>query len=200
MPEKTPYKSLAEWRKNDASAYKFARINNRLDELCEKFGWKRIYKIKSKIKLTLTDCLLDAKQCKTRGEWKRKFKKSYSKAVRAKWLDVCCKHMDYIQLPNGYWTKERCIEEAKKYKTKTEWSINSSSSYTIAHKNGWLDECTKHMKKLIKPKGYWTKERCIEEARKCKNISEWQKNSSSSYGSAKRNGWVNEIKELVFNV
>jgi hypothetical protein len=43
------------------------------------------------------------------------------------------------------WTKEKCIEDAKKYKTKSEWINNSNGAYCSAKKNGWLEECCAHM-------------------------------------------------------
>lgn len=38
-----------------------------------------------------------------------------------------------------YWIKERCKEEALKYKLRSEFKKYSSSAYTICFKNGWLD-------------------------------------------------------------
>jgi hypothetical protein len=46
----------------------------------------------------------------------------------------------------GYWTKEKCHEEALKYSSKTELRQNTSTAYSIAFKNGWLDEICSHMK------------------------------------------------------
>ena len=44
--------------------------------------------------------------------------------------------------PYGYWNiKENCIEDARKYKTKSEWKKNSGGAYGAAWKNKWLDEC-----------------------------------------------------------
>jgi hypothetical protein len=86
-----------------------------------------------------------------------------------------------------------------KYKNKTEWKTNSSGSYRSANKNGWLDECTKHMEELIKPNRYWTKERCIEEALKYGNKSGWNRYSSGSYKSARRNDWMDECTKHMKN-
>jgi hypothetical protein len=94
--------------------------------------------------------------------------------------------------PNGYWTLERCKAEAIQHKTKTQWQKNGNSSYNSALKNGWLDECCVHMSENKKPANYWTKERCIEEALKYNTRNEWSKNSSVSYTSAHKNGWLDE--------
>lgn len=40
---------------------------------------------------------------------------------------------------------------------------------------------------------YWTKERCQEESLKYKNRSNFYKNSSGCYHSARKNGWLDEI-------
>jgi hypothetical protein len=42
--------------------------------------------------------------------------------------------------PNGHWTLERCLQSAKKYKTRTEWANLSGSSYHTARRNGWLGD------------------------------------------------------------
>ena len=47
--------------------------------------------------------------------------------------------------PRGYWTKERCHEEALKYTTRNEFNINSNVSYTISRQNKWLNDICSHM-------------------------------------------------------
>ena len=44
------------------------------------------------------------------------------------------------QKPRGYWTKERCFMEAKRYKTKKELEKNNGSVYVISRRNGWLKD------------------------------------------------------------
>ena len=53
--------------------------------------------------------------------------------------------------PRYYWTKERCIEDAKKYSSRYEWQKKSGSAYLSAWKNGWVDECfpPKNMIKMV---------------------------------------------------
>ena len=40
----------------------------------------------------------------------------------------------------GKWSKEKCFEEAKKYKTKSEFRKNASYACEISTKNGWINE------------------------------------------------------------
>jgi hypothetical protein len=47
--------------------------------------------------------------------------------------------------PNGYCIKEKCIEEALKLKTWSEFQKKSKTAYQIAYKNGWLDEICQYI-------------------------------------------------------
>jgi len=55
-------------------------------------------------------------------------------------MDDICSHMISLMKPKGYWTKEKCVEEVKKYNSKTEFKKKSRSSYNAAYKNNWLNE------------------------------------------------------------
>ena len=92
--------------------------------------------------------------------------------------------------PANYWNvKENCIEDARKYNTRTEWRKNSRSAYESARKNKWLDECCKHM---VNGNIKWTKEKCMESALKYKTKVEWEKNDNNAYSASRRNGWYYE--------
>lgn len=54
--------------------------------------------------------------------------------------------------PN-YWTKDRCHEEALKYKTRKEFQTNSGIAYSKARKMGWLDDVCSHMVLICKQHG-----------------------------------------------
>lgn len=234
--QKSKYNSLSEWRLVDNTAYVYACRLGFLDKICVQNGWP---KQKSNGYWTKEKCVEDALQYKTRTEWQKKSSTAFSKSKHNNWHDECCAHMEVKMKPHGYWTKEKCIEEAKRYKTKKEWQENSEASYTRAHKNKWIDECCEHMlspKKLtledcknnalnyikkhdwmnnsrafyskasregwidlccqhmtnkeVKDPGYWTKERCVEEAKRYKTKIEWYKNSQSSYAIAGKRKWM----------
>ena len=66
---------------------------------------------------------------------------AYQAALNHGWLD------DYTwfqspQKPYNYWTKARCAEESKKYKTRGEFHDKCGTAYGKARTNGWLDEFT----------------------------------------------------------
>ena len=45
----------------------------------------------------------------------------------------------------GHWTKEKCKEEALKYKTRAEFKKGSGGAYNVAKNNCWLDELCEKM-------------------------------------------------------
>lgn len=97
-----------------------------------------------------------------------------------------------------YWTKEMCLKDAQKHGTRTEWQLKGSkSAYNSAYKNGWLDEICRHMpsKKTVK-RGTWTKAKCIELAKSCKNYADFRLNHRGAYQAVKINNWKTEIKKI----
>ena len=85
------------------------------------------------------------------------------------------------------WTKEECLKDSKKYRTRRKWADASKSAYNSAQRNGWLKECCQHMLIL---KGKWTKDTCLNESKKYKNRKEWSLKSGSSYNAARKNDWI----------
>lgn len=45
----------------------------------------------------------------------------------------------------GYWTIDKVREEALKFNKRSDFQKCSLSAYSIAHKNGWLDDVCSHM-------------------------------------------------------
>jgi len=50
--------------------------------------------------------------------------------------------------PNGYWTYERCRDEALKYSTKKEFSEKSGGATAAARRNGWMNDISQHMRPI----------------------------------------------------
>lgn len=101
-----------------------------------------------------------------------------------------------MKRPAGYWTKERCQEEALKYNRRVKFKTKSSSAYNTARKMGLLDEMCKHMT----PQLFWTKERCQEEALKYSLRSEFKTGSGCAYNAAHRNGWLEDICQHMVRI
>ena len=74
------------------------------------------------------------------------------------------------QRKSGYWTKEHCAEEAKKYSTRTQFQRMASGAWNAANKKGWLDEICSHMEirwqRKWNTKEKWNLQECL-----CVNVA-----------------------------
>ena len=81
------------------------------------------------------------------------------------------------------WTDEMLAEDAKRFKTRTEWAKQSMAAYSAAQKRGILDLCSSHMgDKPVR----WTKAMLIADALRFQTRQDWQANSSGAYQLAHR--------------
>ena len=85
------------------------------------------------------------------------------------------------------WTKDRILESAKKYNTRTDWKKNSKKEYEAAKNAGILVAASKHM---IVTRRKLSDEDLIKHAKKYKTLKEWIKKDESSYRTAKRRGLI----------
>lgn len=111
--------------------------------------------------------------------------------------------------PRGYWTEERCLEEAKKYKTKKDFRVGSYSAYIISCRNRWLDEYVWLDNTEVRK---WTYEACKEAALKYTRrvdfqraamshtvyrcgMDGWMSMSGWKIRSQRKNGHLNPVKK-----
>lgn len=89
----------------------------------------------------------------------------------------------------GKWSKERCVAEALKYKTKKEWRLFNATSYQMATILNCIKECSLHMQKSRK----YTKEQCIDVAKKYVRRVEWRNSIDYEfYVFARQRNWTTE--------
>lgn len=96
---------------------------------------------------------------------------------------------------HGYWTKERCMEEGRKYNTINEYQKGNPSSYYAARVNEWLKDFT-WFEHRTNPSGYWNYDHCKEEALKYERLSDFRNKSQRAYQVAKEKGWIKEYDWL----
>jgi hypothetical protein len=98
-----------------------------------------------------------------------------------------------------YWTKEKCLAEALKYDTKSDFNLYSKGAYDSCRRNGWLNEAYSHMKVFNRQdlNLYWTKERCELKALLCNTRTEFRKKYGGAYDSARRHNWLDEIYSYI---
>ncbi len=187
LNEAHKYKFKIDFRYESAGAYYAAKNKGWLAE----YTW---LESRSITKWTYDTCYEEAKKSKTRSAFAKGATGAYSTARENGWLD------DYVWFvsdrnPAGYWTYETCYEEAKKYKSRSEYQYGKGSgqAYRVARANGWIKDYTWFEEKQ-KPSGYWTYERCYEEAKKYKTRTSFQRGECGSrpYKVARANGWLDD--------
>jgi hypothetical protein len=98
--------------------------------------------------------------------------------------------MQYRRNPSQHLTLGRCAEEARKYRTRTEFAHNSTGFYIKARRKGWLDEICGHMEDVYQT---WTKDACAAEAAKYANRSDFFRKNPRAYSAALNNGWLDDV-------
>lgn len=142
--EALKYKLRTEFMKNCPGAYNFARTNRWLDKFFDKPPVK-------KSAWTESSCREEAKKYMTRTEFKKGCASAYAQASKLGWL----KEYDWFVHPephNKKWTYETCMEEARKYKSITEFHKGCNRAYAVARQNNWMKEyvwfaCTRRQEK-----------------------------------------------------
>ncbi len=95
--------------------------------------------------------------------------------------------------PNGYWTKSRCAQIARKYRTRTEFQKTEHGVYHRAWVNGWLNDICVHMEFDQLPNGYWSKEHCQEVAHLCKTRDELRQRFPGAYNACHKRNWIDSV-------
>jgi hypothetical protein len=187
------YSTIRDWRANAEAAYNKALKMKWLDEVTTHMT--RLIKVSGH--WTNEAVHQSAIEFKTQTAWKKAHGGAWRKAVQMGWIQEVCAHMDFMDeskiKPQGYWTKDRVLESAKKYKTQAEWNKAETSAVAVANKKGWIKEATAHMSPSRPNRmanGYWTKERVMEDAKKFNSKTEWQKASKAAVSKAYRMGWM----------
>jgi superfamily II DNA or RNA helicase len=170
------------------NTHSLARISNVIYEL-----GILVDSIKPKGYWTYERCKEEALKYKTKAEFKKGSKIACQLSYRRGWINELCSHMVDSIKPMGYWTYERCKEEALRFKTRGDFYKGSVTAYGVCHKNDWINELCSHMVEVIKPNGYWTYETCKEEALKYKTKTEFKKGSVTAYETCCKNGWMDEL-------
>lgn len=188
IAEAQRYQSQSEWRKAGGGSMAAAREN----------GWMAVAtahmlnKQNPKGYWTKERVLDEAQKYSYQTEWIKSSSASHTVAKRNKWLKEACAHMKSPKVSMGHWTKERLIEDARKYNSRVDWKNSNATAYATAGTKGYLDECCAHMESLVKPVGYWNKLRCIESAKKYPTIIAWSIGENGAYDAAKGKSWYSE--------
>lgn len=148
---------------------------------------------KKRIRWTKELCAEEAKKYPTRRQFQKGCQTAYHKAYVEKWLDDICSHMTSPYKPSGYWTYEKCLEEAKKYKNRWSFQTANSVAYQKAIRMGWIEKICIHMRKNWRTRKELTYEQCKEEAQQYQTRTEFKRKSGGAYNKACKEKWLDEI-------
>lgn len=174
------YTKAKEFRKNELGAYNAAKKNNWLDN----YTW-----LEKRFLWTKETVLEEAKKYKTSSELERNSSGAYYYMRKHSLLDECSWFNKKEPL-NEYWTYSRCLEESKKYKSRTEFNRSNYGAYSVASKNNWLDD---FFPKLVRKSKYDNYDICKELAKDCRNRSEYGKKHDQAWRISSKNGWLDEF-------
>lgn len=186
--EAKKYDSRGSYKNACPTGYSVARKNGWLEDY---IWFKPARKQVPRDFWTYETCFQEAKKYKTKENFRKGANRAALVAWNNGWMD------DYTWLEPAFrWTRELCEVEARKFKTKTEFQKGSPSAYVYARINGLLNSFDWFEEKK-KPNGYWTKERCEEEARKYKTKGDFLKGCGAAHSAAVRNGWLDDYNWLT---
>ena len=183
--EAKKFKTLKDFKSKCGRAYELARKNGWIEE----YTWlEKLNGFHNREK-----CYEEAKKYKTRTELQKKASGVYHAALKNGWLDEYT-WLESPNKPNGYWNRENCYNEAKKYKSRQEFCKNAKGAYNSACKNGWLVDYTWFSASQSAPK--WNRDTCYAEAQKYNSVKEFSKNSGRAYQIALKNKWLDSYSWL----
>lgn len=91
------------------------------------------------------------------------------------------------------WTYENCKELAMACESRQEFKKKSSAAYAVSRANKWIDEWLPISSTYHKAENSWTKELCIEIAKKYTSFTEFCKKEPQALSAARRKGWLKEF-------
>lgn len=182
--EAKKYKSRYDFEKGSETAYNYALKNKWLDY----YVW-----FEKQFRWTLDTCYKEALKYKSVKDFRKYSHAAYTAAIKYKWIE----NFDWLERTrqnNNYWNKERCYDEAKKYKSRGEFVKENQSAYNSALKNKWLDSYTWFSESASAKK--WDYESCLEESKKYKTRTDFYKGNNSAYKVSCENKWLDKFTWL----
>jgi len=196
--KKSKFKTRGQWVAESVGSYQVARKKGWLKAIYEACGiaiqsdWKS---------MTLAEMIAFVKKSKfkTRGQWVAESGSSYQVAMKKGWLRDICKACG-IAIKSD-WKSMTLAEmiafvKKSKFKTRGQWVAESSGSYAVAMKKGWLRDICKACGIAIRSD--W-KSKTFDEIvafvkkSKFKTHGQWKAESGSSYAVAMKKGWLRDI-------
>lgn len=91
-----------------------------------------------------------------------------------------------------FWTDERILESAKKYKTRKDWKQSNPAAYNASIKSFIHKTATEHMEKILNEKK-WNFKEIAKSAKKFQYKQVWRSQEGGAYAASKRLGVYKEV-------
>jgi hypothetical protein len=189
--EALKYTRRAHLQQANSSAYGAIKRNGWLDELTTHMKPAR------KKKWSYDECKEKSQKYTSLMKFRENEKSIYSAILSNGWRELLS-HMEYIYRENGYWTYERCKEEALKYTTRKDFIENSKGAYGVIMKNKWSKELTSHLESPQREWGFFTYENCKELALKYKTRTDMDKVEGLAYRTILKNKWLELFSHMKY--
>lgn len=138
-------------------------------------------------KWTINDAKEEALRFTTRSLFRKQSPYAYHLLWNNGLLDGACSHM---KICREDWTIDKIRERALKYSNIKDFKKYDMKAYMAASRYKCLKDVTSHMKRLIPPKGFYTLEKCKEEALKYQTRKDFMLGSPKFYDAAHRFKWI----------
>ena len=186
--EKSRYSSFEDWKKSSPSSFLAARK-------LSLFGLKPpIKRGKRSPKWTKARVIKSATKYTTRSEWKNAESGAYKVAREKGWLAAATAHMQVLNPVGRRKSRNAILEDAGKYRTKSEWNRRSAGAYEAAKRLGCFEEATLHMRVLRKK---WTPDSIKASTESFQTLSEWMGEHPGAYNAARKFGILDEVTKRL---
>ena len=139
----------------------------------------------------------EAKKYKRLSEFQKKSSGAYGWARKNSKLNLVTSHMLRSVAPKGFWTKDRIINECKKYASMSELRKNNSACFQAIYNKRMQDAAFKYLSRKKAPNGYWTRSKIIDEAKKFQTILDFRTAHPGAYSKALRLKMQKELNNIL---
>lgn len=137
------YATRGEFLANDRRAYHVAHKRGLVDQICAHMPVRK----KPKLRKWSLDAMLDlAASCDSIMDFRTNHPRAYAISHSHGWWPQISSHMTRSRPLNGYWSKERTADEAKRYSTRSDFIRRCPAAADAAYSNGWIDDVCAHMR------------------------------------------------------
>lgn len=135
--EAKKHNTRTKWRKACGSSYGKALALGIMDEACAHMLSSFEARSQARRQHTPAKIAEIARQCQTRGEFKKRFGSVYVAARKLKLLDQVCAHMNAVYRPRNYWANpDNIFRSADGFSTVSAWRAQYATAYVQAGKLG----------------------------------------------------------------